>query len=277
MAIRCKVIVDKIRAVLDPSHNPTRGLWHRPSMDCGRDLLWAVSASGYITDAADKHDLSLSSQEQRFISPALVMATLMHIPSEIRSLVYEFLFGTNFTALLVTINDNSCFPTLLPELDPASAIHRSSQVLRVCRTIYLEALPILYDETRFHISQRTFAARIPCEYGNTGGFATNARRVNWTMNCDILLALHDDQLPRSKEGFDRLRELRLEFRIDKSHQTHEALDALIKTSRNSLQKFSVWFESLCLGAVDKKISIQAHGATINIALNLKRIRALCQV
>lgn len=80
---------------------------------------------------------------------------LVTIPPEMRLHIYAYLFGER-TAVMTKRSDigNICRRRVRVariDEDVLSRTNRSSQVLRVCRKIFYEALPVLYSSTRFYL------------------------------------------------------------------------------------------------------------------------------
>ena len=140
-----------------------------------------------------------------------MQASLLSLPVEIRLSIYDLVFGSPIKAMLsagrqdVASNTETC-------LLPASSrlmhpIERSSQLLRVCRTVYLEAHSLLYANTTFHVISQAFAGRLPATF--TDGFpaAQHLRNLVWQLDCDLLKHLYLDDLrlaPKSLAGLQNL-------------------------------------------------------------------------
>ena len=78
------------------------------------------------------------------------------LPSEIRLEIYSLAFGHGKAIIEAKIEDNSC--SLVPQVGTfQNHTARSSQLLRVSRTILFEARPVFYANTVFHVIDQAFA------------------------------------------------------------------------------------------------------------------------
>jgi len=117
----------------------------------------------------------------------------LDLPLEIRLDIYGLVFGCG-KALIEAKNedDSSC---LLPR-DSAFHNHgpRSSQLLRVSRTILLEARPVLYANTTFHVCTQAFAGKLPETFTNGHPCAPHIKHLIWQLDCDMLKHYYPEDL-----------------------------------------------------------------------------------
>lgn len=94
-------------------------------------------------------------------------------PLEIRRLIYQHLLHTPLTIRGGELVEDACSTVIVPDKPPpAMALGIDSAFLRICRKVYSEALPILYQENRFTFTQvsmlRIFRSKGLPEKGQKG-------------------------------------------------------------------------------------------------------------
>ncbi|ETI27155.1 hypothetical protein G647_09837 [Cladophialophora carrionii CBS 160.54] len=119
--------------------------------------------------------------------------TFFDLPLEIRLDIYSLVFGSGMALLEAKVEDDSCcmVPRRGTILNPSP---RSSQLLRVSRTILLEARPIFYANTVFHIRSLVFAGALPTRLTDGHPCAPHIKHLVWQLDCDMLKHFYDEEL-----------------------------------------------------------------------------------
>ena len=138
----------------------------------------------------------------------------LSLPLELRLNIYNLTFGKSnavFSAARKGDDNYSLFPV---ETVPLHETQRSSQLLRVCRTILLEAQPILYSTTRFHVIAQAFAGRLPCRVTNGHPTMSHVQHLIWQLDCDLLKHFYHDDLRLDPQALSQLKTLELRCRAE---------------------------------------------------------------
>ena len=147
--------------------------------------------------------------------------TFFCLPYEIRTAIYAEAFGktpSKSRAVLIStrIDSDSLLPlpgTLSPE--HRYSCPRSGQILRVCRAIYDEALPILYSQTTFHVISQTFAGKLPSTFTEVGHpFSKHVKHLVWQIDCDLMKHLYSEDLRIASEDLMGLKSLEIRARAE---------------------------------------------------------------
>lgn len=112
------------------------------------------------------------------------------LPVEIRLNIYSQLFGTGIAHVQGGRQDAGAAPAA-PEMFPNSpemiqSPDRSSQLLRTCKAILIEARPVLYKNTTFRSSFQAFAGRLPVQTASESLIFRHVRNLEWNLACDLL-------------------------------------------------------------------------------------------
>ncbi|EXJ61599.1 hypothetical protein A1O7_02027 [Cladophialophora yegresii CBS 114405] len=119
--------------------------------------------------------------------------TFFDLPLEIRLDIYSLVFGCGKAMLETRVEDDSC--CMVPRHGTIqNPSPRSSQLLRVSRTILLEARPIFYANTVFHIRSQAFAGTLPRRLTDGHPCAPHIKHVVWQLDCDMLKHLYAEEL-----------------------------------------------------------------------------------
>lgn len=125
--------------------------------------------------------------------PMAMASTFFDLPLEIRLDIYSLVFGSGKVIIEPKANDESCCIVpqhgILQNHPP-----RSSQLLRVNRTILLEARPVLYANTVFHVVNQAFAGRLPTRVTDGHPCAAHLKHVIWQLDCDLLKHFYPEDL-----------------------------------------------------------------------------------
>jgi hypothetical protein len=107
------------------------------------------------------------------------------LPLEIRLEIYSLAFGHGKAIFEAKIEDNICcmVPRQGTFQNPSA---RSSQLLRVSRTILHEARPVLYANTIFQVVNQTFAGKLPTRITDGHLCAPHIKHLIWQLDCDML-------------------------------------------------------------------------------------------
>ncbi|KAL2417327.1 hypothetical protein ABEF91_005581 [Exophiala dermatitidis] len=115
----------------------------------------------------------------------------LSLPLEIRLQIYCVVFGRGKAVIEANgENDSAC---VLPK-DGTFQHHsqRSSQLLRVNRMILLEARPVLYANTRFHVMTHAFAGKLPARVTDGHPCAPYVKHLIWQLDCDMLKRFYSE-------------------------------------------------------------------------------------
>ena len=115
------------------------------------------------------------------------------LPLEIRLEIYGLVFGSGKTLIETKNEDDGS--SLLPQNSTfQSHLQRSSQLLRVSKAILVEARPILYANTTFHVLTQVFAGKLPTNITNGHPCAPYVKHLIWQLDCDILKHFYPEDL-----------------------------------------------------------------------------------
>lgn len=122
-------------------------------------------------------------------------ALLEDLPTEIRLRIYEFVFDGSYQSSLL-IRSNS-------KIELVSLAKAHGALLKTCRTIHAEALPILYDATTFRV--QIYPVEGYSSHGNMNKLHTSApflRRMRHVeVNSCIILPIHIEPALRLMKSF----------------------------------------------------------------------------
>jgi len=116
--------------------------------------------------------------------------TFLQLPLEIRLDIYSHLFGDVVAHVDGGRQDTGTeaeAPSIFAK--PGSQLRRqqrSAQLLRTCKTILVEARPILYQHTVFRINFQAFAGRLPVKMTAENPSYPHVRHLEWSLSCDML-------------------------------------------------------------------------------------------
>lgn len=139
--------------------------------------------------------------------------TFFDLPFEIRLEVYKLLFRPAKVILAAKDEDDSC--SMVPK--SATFQHqssKSSQLLRVNRTILQEARPILYANTTIHVVSRAFAGKLPTRWTDGQHLAPHIKHLIWQMDCDMLKHFYAEDHRLDLEVISGLSSLEIRCRVD---------------------------------------------------------------
>jgi hypothetical protein len=141
--------------------------------------------------------------------------SFLNVPVEIRLSIYSHLFKSA-KVVLDAGNPPASQTCLIPEDANTGRrlASRSSQLLRVCKTILYEARPVLYSRTTFHITTHTFAGSLPSSLTNGHPIARHARNVVWQVDCDILKRYYLEDFAFRQGDLDNLDSLEVIAKVD---------------------------------------------------------------
>jgi hypothetical protein len=139
--------------------------------------------------------------------------SFFRLPLEIRLDVYNLVFGHGKAIIEAKVEDDSC--CMIPQ-DGVFQNHsaRSSQLLRVSRTVLFEARPVLYDNTVFHVVNQAFAGKLPARITDGHPCAPHVRHLLWQLDCDMLKHFYAEDLQVDLLRGSQLNSLELRFRAD---------------------------------------------------------------
>ncbi|KIW69906.1 hypothetical protein PV04_02223 [Phialophora macrospora] len=139
--------------------------------------------------------------------------TFFDLPLEIRLDIYGLIFGSGKAILETKIEDDS--GCMVPRSGTIqNHCSRSSQLLRVNRTILLEAQPVLYANTVFHIISRTFAGKLPTRLTDGYPCTPHIRHLIWQLDCDMLKHFYPEDLQIGVSEISQWNSLELRCRAD---------------------------------------------------------------
>ncbi|OAP64120.1 hypothetical protein AYL99_00092 [Fonsecaea erecta] len=117
----------------------------------------------------------------------------LDLPLEIRFEIYRLVFGHGKAVVEAKSEDDS--GALMPQLARfENHSPRSSQLLRVNKTILLEARPVLYANTVFHVISHAFAGRLPIRITDGHPCAPHIQHLIWQLDCDLLRHFYAEDL-----------------------------------------------------------------------------------
>ena len=140
-------------------------------------------------------------------------ASFFNFPLEIRLKIYRLAFGNGKAVIETRDEDDSC--CMVPLLSTfQNQSPRSSQLLRVNKTILLEARPVLYTNTVFHVVQRVFAGNLPTQLSDGHFCAQHIKHLIWQLDCDMLKHFYAEDLRFDLAEVSRLSSLEIRCRAD---------------------------------------------------------------
>ncbi|EXJ66575.1 uncharacterized protein A1O5_10245 [Cladophialophora psammophila CBS 110553] len=138
---------------------------------------------------------------------------LFDLPLEIRLEIYRLVFGRGKAVIQATSEDDSC--ALLPQLAKfGNHSPRSSQLLRVNKTILLEARPVLYANTVFHVINQAFAGKLPTRISDGHPCASHIKHLIWQLDCDMLKHFYHEDLQLDLAGVGHWSSLEIRCRAE---------------------------------------------------------------
>ncbi|KIX93235.1 uncharacterized protein Z520_11090 [Fonsecaea multimorphosa CBS 102226] len=118
---------------------------------------------------------------------------LFDLPAEIRLQIYGLVFGHGKAVIEAKNEDDS--GSLMPQLAKfENHSQRSSQLLRANKTILLEARPVLYSNTVFHVINHAFAGKLPTRITDGHPCAPHIKHLVWQLDCDMLKHFYPEDL-----------------------------------------------------------------------------------
>ncbi|KAI1620257.1 hypothetical protein EDD37DRAFT_613004 [Exophiala viscosa] len=135
------------------------------------------------------------------------------LPLEIRLEIYGLVFGRGKAVVKVKNGDTSS--CMLPH-NSTFQIHaqRSSQFLRVNKSVLIEARPVLYANTTFHVLNHVFAGKLPTTITNGHPCALFIKQLIWEVDCDLLKHFYPEDLRLDPEDTTQWSSLELRCRAD---------------------------------------------------------------
>ena len=117
----------------------------------------------------------------------------LDLPYEIRLEIYRLIFGSGKAIIEANSENDSTY--LLPQNSILqNHIQRTSQLLRVNKTILSEARPVLYANTTFHVLTQAFAGKLPVKITDGHPSSPFVRNLIWQLDCDMLKHCYVDDL-----------------------------------------------------------------------------------
>jgi hypothetical protein len=138
----------------------------------------------------------------------------LNMPVEIRTKIYCIVFDQGKAVLGVDPREEVL--SILPAASQLQHhVRRSSQLLRVCKSILSEARHILYSNTLFHvIVAQAFAGRLPCAFTDGHPAAPFAQHIIWQLDCDMMKHLYPEDLKLDATSVPNLATLELLVRAE---------------------------------------------------------------
>ena len=141
-------------------------------------------------------------------------SSFLSLPQELRLEIYNLVFGQSHVVLGAKRRGDDDYSLLPRETAPLHDTCRSSQLLRVCRTIYCEAQPLLYGGTRFHILAQAFAGKLPCTVTNGHPAASHIQHLTWQLDCDLLKHFYPEDVRLDPVALAQVRDIELRCRAE---------------------------------------------------------------
>lgn len=137
----------------------------------------------------------------------------LSLPLEIRLEIYSLVFGHGKVVIEAETEDES--GCMIPQKSRfENHVARSSQLLRVNRTILSEARAVLYSNTVFHVLSRAFAGKLPIRLSNGHSFAPHIRHLVWQLDCDMLKRFYPEEFELDAEEAGRWSSLEIRCRAE---------------------------------------------------------------
>ena len=128
-----------------------------------------------------------------FVMFGQMAPTFVTLPLEIRLQVYAHVFGSGKAIVEAkSEDDSSCMVPRHGTFQNRSS--RSSQLLRVSRTILDEARPVLYNQSTFHIVNHSFAGKLPTRITDGHPCAPHIKHLIWQLDCDMLKHFYPEEM-----------------------------------------------------------------------------------
>ncbi len=139
--------------------------------------------------------------------------TFSTLPLEIRLEIYALVFGSGKAMIEAKFEDTSC--CLLPQHGTyQNQAQRSSQLLRVSRTVLDEARPLLYSNTTFHVVNHAFAGKLPTRITDGHPCAPHIKHLIWQLDCDLLKHFYPEEMRLDPTDIARWTSLEIRCRAD---------------------------------------------------------------
>ena len=115
------------------------------------------------------------------------------LPLEIRLEIYGLVFGSG-KAVIEAKNEDDGGALLPQDSSFQTQSQRSAQLLRVSKAILMEARPVLYANTTFHVLTMVFAGKLPANITNGHPCAPYVKHLIWQLDCDMLKHFYPEDL-----------------------------------------------------------------------------------
>ena len=143
-----------------------------------------------------------------------MVAEFQSLPLEIRFKIYDLVFGASTVVLSATRTADDSYPLLPQKSVPLHNTQRSAQLLRVSKEILIEARPILYSKSRFHVIVHAFAGRMPCIVTDGHSAHPHIKHLTWQLDCDLMKHLYPEDLRIDPTALAELESLELRCRAE---------------------------------------------------------------
>ncbi|KIV81729.1 hypothetical protein PV11_03892 [Exophiala sideris] len=135
------------------------------------------------------------------------------LPLEIRLEIYGLVFGRR--KAVIAVKNGHTSSCMLPQNSTFQThTQRSSQLLRVSKSVLMEARPILYANTTFHVLNQVFAGKLPTTITNGHPCAPFIKQLIWQVDCDLLKHFYPEDLRLDPEDTAQWNSLELRCRAD---------------------------------------------------------------
>lgn len=134
--------------------------------------------------------------------------SLLDLPAEIRLDIYDYLIP--YSVVIVQAGAQEQKPSFLSgKTKVKSSVQVSGQILRVCRIMREEALPVLYGRTQFCVVTQAFAGQLPSSFSKDVPFAANIRHLVWQLSCDMMKHFYKEDFAITSQDLAHLNTLEL--------------------------------------------------------------------
>jgi hypothetical protein len=192
--------------------------------------------------------------------------TFLDVPVEIRLHIYSLIFEQRTAILSATRRADDHYSLVPAAASPLHRTQRSSQLLRVCKTILHEARPILYANTEFRVVAQAFAGRLPCSMTNGHPAAPHIQRLTWQLECDLLKHLYETDIDIDSTSLSQLKSLEIRCRAEAWRDSFmgEWCDReSFVTGRKQMINYASILKRLMTGANDKDVSLVEDQRQLN--------------